>query len=52
MRPCVRGARIYCRSPSGYSLGRSGLYLELTSFAVNRLWATGMGCRGVLWVAL
>ena len=52
MRTCVRCGRIYCRSPSTYSLGRSSLYLELTSFAANRVWALGIGCRGVLWVAL
>ena len=46
MRTCVRVARIYCRTPSRYSLGRSGLYREFISFAANRVWAPGVGCRG------
>ena len=52
MRKCVRCARIYCSIPSGYSMERSRLYRELISFAGNRVWAPGVGCRGVLWVAL
>ena len=52
MRACVHCLRIYCKAPSRYLLGRSRLYLELTSFAGNRVWAPEVGCRGVLWVTL
>ena len=52
MRTCVRSARICCRTPARYLLGRSRLYLELISFAGNRVWAPEVGRRGVLWVAL
>ena len=52
MRTCVRSARTCCRTPSRYLLERSRLYLELTTFAGNRVWAPEAGCRGVLWMAL
>ena len=52
MRTCVWCARIYCRTPSRYVLGWSRLYLELTGFAGNRVWALEIVCRGVLCVAL
>ena len=52
LRTCVRCARINCRTPSRYSLERSRLYLELTSFAGNRVWAPEVGCCGVLRLAL
>ena len=54
MRICVRvrGARIYCRNPSRYSVGRFRLYRELISFAASRVWAPEVGCRGALWVVL
>ena len=52
MRICVRGARMYCIMPSRYALGRSRQQREVISFAANRMWAPGVGCRGVLWEAL
>ena len=41
-----------CTSLPRYLLGRPRLCRELISFAASRVWARGVGCRGVLWVAL
>ena len=52
MHTCVRGARLYCKTPSMYSLGLSRQQREVISFAANRVWALETGCRGVLCEAL